>query len=110
MSDSMSAALSAEDINVLLCGHNSIAAAMAAAVVTDLDDDLDDVSYLEEFINPTFLPVLYDLAGELDRNGTIKAQGKPQSPILSPTKMNSIRSGGLPRGSCARKQLGRSQS
>jgi len=32
-------------------------------------DAVDDVSYLEEFINPTLLPVLHDLAAEVRQSG-----------------------------------------
>ena len=34
-------------------------------------DSVDDVAYLEEFINPTLLPVLHDLAAEVLRRAAL---------------------------------------
>ena len=36
-------------------------------------DEVDDVAYLEEFIHPTLLPVLHDLAAEVPPKPFLRA-------------------------------------
>ena len=48
-------------------------------------ESVDDPAYLEEFINPTLLPVLHDLAAELERNGTVRATNGLSQALASPT-------------------------